>query len=402
MPSAGGMHTVLLTSDGSAVAFGDNRFGQCDIPPLEEGISYTQVSAGLVGWQGASHTVLLKSDGTAVACGDNSWGQCDIPPLAEGVSCTHVSAGGMHTVLLKSDGSAVAFGHNGHGQCDLPPLEEGISYTQVSAGDVHTVLLKSDGTAVVCGIFSLQRIPQLGEGVSYTQVSAGSSHTVLLKSDGTAIACGGDRGDYAFPKLAEGTFYTEVSAGGMQTVLLKSDGTAVAIARDRKWRKGGAVDIPRLVDESYIQVSAGGMHTVLLRSDGTAVACGDNSCGQCAVPSGRRRSGRSRRTEPRQFFVQNWQNPMHHVTQIVLLDFAQAATDDQFILTCSGLSGREMLRLTMPKHHRQPAWDVYQQLARDLHIPLQNLQLVLPDGQLLARWGDASISLANVACRCLV
>ena len=31
-----------------------------------------------------AHTVLLKSDGTAVACGSNRDGQCDIPALAEG------------------------------------------------------------------------------------------------------------------------------------------------------------------------------------------------------------------------------------------------------------------------------------------------------------------------------
>ena len=33
---------------------------------------------------GDRHTVLLKSDGTAVACGRNASGQCNIPALAEG------------------------------------------------------------------------------------------------------------------------------------------------------------------------------------------------------------------------------------------------------------------------------------------------------------------------------
>ena len=57
-----------------------------------------------------SHNVLLRSDGNAVACGYNGSDQCNIPPLDEGMSYTQVSAGGDHTVLLRSDGHAVACG----------------------------------------------------------------------------------------------------------------------------------------------------------------------------------------------------------------------------------------------------------------------------------------------------
>ena len=71
------------------------------------------------------HTVLLRSDGVAVACGRNHHGQCNIPPLDEGVSYLHVSAGYDHTVLLRSDGHAVCCGQNDFGQCDIPPLEPG-------------------------------------------------------------------------------------------------------------------------------------------------------------------------------------------------------------------------------------------------------------------------------------
>ena len=70
-------------------------------PPLDEGLSYTQISAGF------THTVLLRSDGSVVACGDNDVGQWNIPPLNEGLSYTQISAGSGHTVLLRSDGNVV-------------------------------------------------------------------------------------------------------------------------------------------------------------------------------------------------------------------------------------------------------------------------------------------------------
>ena len=98
-----------------------------------------QVSAG------EYHTALLVSDGSAVACGDNEYGQCNLhrlPPLEAGLTYEQVSAGGCHTVSLRSDGMAVNCGgmydlygdlrygqYGEYGVCtDLPALEEGLTY----------------------------------------------------------------------------------------------------------------------------------------------------------------------------------------------------------------------------------------------------------------------------------
>ncbi|CAK0901333.1 unnamed protein product [Prorocentrum cordatum] len=70
------------------------------------------------------------SDGTAAACGLNFAGQCDVPALPAGLTYTQVAAGGGHTVLLRSDGTAAACGLNGDGQCDLPALPAGLTYTE--------------------------------------------------------------------------------------------------------------------------------------------------------------------------------------------------------------------------------------------------------------------------------
>ena len=216
MVVAGTRHSVLLRSDGRVLACGANHEGQCTIPALDDGQTYTQAAAG------SEHTILLRSDGLVAAFGDNEFGQCDIPHLKEGIEYTQVSAGEFHNVLLRNDGSAVACGENRYGQCNISPLKKGISYTQASAGGSHCVCLLSDGKAVACGLNRQRQcdIPPLGEGISYTQVSAGAEHTLLLRSDGKAVACGS--GSHRLP-LDGGIRYTQVSGGRGHSVLLRSE-----------------------------------------------------------------------------------------------------------------------------------------------------------------------------------
>ncbi|PRC57858.1 hypothetical protein C6A85_31430, partial [Mycobacterium sp. ITM-2017-0098] len=78
-------------------------------------------------------TVLLRSDGTAVAFGNNEAGKLNIPPLPAGITYTQVATNGYHTVLLRSDGTAVAVGNNGTGALSIPQPPDGITYTQVAA-----------------------------------------------------------------------------------------------------------------------------------------------------------------------------------------------------------------------------------------------------------------------------
>eukprot|EP00435_Cladocopium_sp_Y103_P031612 s3198_g8.t1 len=345
-----GSHTVLLRSDGTVVARGLNENGQCDIPPLDKGISYTQVSAGL------HHTVLLRSDGSVVACGLNNNRQCDIPPG----TYTQVSAGGFHTVLLRKDGRAVARGRNYCGQCNVPPLDRGGTYTQVSASSGHTVLLRSDGQVLACGNnqFGQCSIPPLEEGITYTQVSAGEEQTMLLRSDGHVVACGYLRCD--LPPLEDGLPYVQVSAGWDQRpVLLRCDGKVVMCASDETGEDG----------VTYVQVSAGRDHAVFLRTDGSAFACGLNQHGQCSIPP----------PEPGTFYVED--RTFHWRDRVLQLDFV--SDENGFvILTCLDLAGQEVLRLKA--QGSDLALDAKKRIADKLHISLQSLQVVLPDGDLLA------------------
>ena len=147
--AAGDEHVVLLRKDGIAVVVDftglphDCNYQNCHapdaVPVLEGGLKYTHVAAG------DQHTVLLRSNGTAVATGANGCGQCNIPTLEPGLSYTDVSAGGKHTVLLRSDGTAVACGDNSSLQCNLPTLETGRTF------GLPTLVLQAsfDGSDVV-------------------------------------------------------------------------------------------------------------------------------------------------------------------------------------------------------------------------------------------------------------
>jgi alpha-tubulin suppressor-like RCC1 family protein len=258
MVAAGsGGHIIGLRADGTAVAAGNNTYGQCNIDSWTDII---HVAAGH--W----HTVGVKADGTVIATGWNDYGQCDV---AGWTDIVQVAAGLFHTVGVKSDGTVVATTiskpSDDDGQCDVADWTD---IAQVSAAWDHTVGLKADGTVVATG----DNYPGQGdvsEWTDITQVAAGYYHMVGLKSDGTAVAVGAN-----WTRQCDVDSWTDIVqvAACSDTFGLKSDGTVVNVYG---YHVGGWTDI--------IQISANGWYTVGLKSDGSVVAQGDKLWGQCAV-----------------------------------------------------------------------------------------------------------------------
>ena len=100
---------------------------------------------------GREHCVAVRSDGNIVAWGDNQYGQLNVPAMPAGVSYLLASAGWGHTQAVRSDGLIVAWGVTGDGQLDVPTLPSGVTCTQIACGDHHTSGLLSDGTIVNWG-----------------------------------------------------------------------------------------------------------------------------------------------------------------------------------------------------------------------------------------------------------
>ena len=71
---------------------------------------------------GASNSVALKNDGTVVAWGDNSYGECNVPPgLSNVVALASGGGSAVHFVVVKADGTLAVWGSYLGKQSDVPP-----------------------------------------------------------------------------------------------------------------------------------------------------------------------------------------------------------------------------------------------------------------------------------------
>lgn len=262
--SAGNYHTVGVCNDGTVVAVGDNRYGQCDVSGWTDIVS---VSAGFY------HTIGLRNDGTVVAAGPNDYGQCNVSNWTDIVA---VSAGANHTVGLRSDGTVVAAGDNGEDVCSV---DDWTDIVAIAAGGAHTVGLRSDGTVVATGWNSDGQC-DVSNWKDIVAISAGHFHTAGLRSNGTVTAIGDDWGNAL--EVGGWTDIVTICTGDSHTAGIRSDGTVVAT---RKYKNDREI----IGWSDIVAISAGEHHTVGLRSNGTVIAVRnsvkDSNKGQCDVSS---------------------------------------------------------------------------------------------------------------------
>jgi len=259
--AAGMYHTVGLKKDGTAVAAGNNGYGQLNVSP------WTALRAVAATWY---QTVGLKEDGTVVAAGSNVYGQLDVSSWA---NIKAIAVGTYHTVGLKKDGTVVAVGYNGN---DRLNVSSWTNIKAVAAGMYHTVGLKEDGAVVAVGYNGYGQL-DVSSWANIKAITAGTYHTVGLKEDGTVIAAGSN--GYGQVNVSSWTNIKAIAAGKYHTVGLKEDGTVVAIGSNTY----GQLNVSSWMNIKA--VAAGADHTVGLKEDGTVVATGNNNYGQLNVSS---------------------------------------------------------------------------------------------------------------------
>ena len=265
--------TFIVAWATPVVAWGDNSYGQCDVPlDLTDAVA---IAAD-------GHNLALRADGTVVAWGDNSYGQCDIPEdLTDAVA---VAAGTYHSLALREDGTVVAWGcldpnnYYGYGPGYLPAgLRDVVA---IAAGGMHALALRADGTVVAWGI-NLDSQCDVPAGLSdVVAIAARDNHSLALRADGTVVAWGNN--DPGQSNVPEGlSNVVAIAAGYYHNMALQADGTAVAWGDDGY----GQCDVPAGLSD-VVAIAAGLDYSLALRADGTVAAWGDNENGGTDVPAG--------------------------------------------------------------------------------------------------------------------
>lgn len=237
--STGGYHSLLLDRGGGVYSFGGNFFGQLgdgthadrDSPVMCSGCVFytTKISAG------GQHSLVLSSSGQAYGFGLNSYGQLgdgtfidkarptpvvQNNELKNGI--TAISAGGFHSLVISDSGYVFSFGLNEDGQLGIGntsnlnvPVQVPVSgIMEISAGGAHSLLMTYFGETVYA--FGRNNDGQLGDGtfsnhslpepVSFKSrsvaISAGGSHSLILSDSGRVYSFGSNE----FGQLGIGSY----------------------------------------------------------------------------------------------------------------------------------------------------------------------------------------------------
>ncbi|MBW4056365.1 MAG: hypothetical protein HIU83_13375 [Proteobacteria bacterium] len=261
-----------LTINGVDATSGSLGISKTDSPSSQQQVSF--ISTGYT-------SLALKSDGSVVAWGDNSYGQTNVPAAAQS-GVVAVASGGWHELALKDNGSVIAWGAPWGDNSTVPAAAKS-GVVAVAAGYEFSLALKSDGSVVAWGdnTSGQTTVPAAAQS-GVVAISAGRYFSLALKSDGSVVAWGDNSSGETTIPLAAQSGVVAIAAGDQHALALKNDGTLVSWG----YSGYGLASIPLAAQSSVVAIDAGGGDSLALKNDGTVVAWGDNSYGQATVPSG--------------------------------------------------------------------------------------------------------------------
>jgi alpha-tubulin suppressor-like RCC1 family protein len=325
--SAGLYSSIVMKTDGSLWAWGDNNWGQLG-DGTQSNFRNSPVKIGTAtNWKtvliGAEHTIAIKTDGTLWAWGKNYQGLLGDGTTTNRNSPVQIGTAtnwetvflgntSLHTMALKTDGTLWAWGVNSDGQLGdgtttnrLSPVQIGnaTNWKSISLGYSYTVATKTDGTLWTWGNNSFGQLGdgtttnrsspvQIGNATNWKSVSAGGLHNFAVKNDGSLWAWGynnsGQLGDGTTTQrnspvqIGTANNWASISPGAYYTVAKKTDGSLWAWGENSTGQLGDGTRINKYspvqtgTDTNWASISAGYDHNLALKTDGSLWVWGAN------------------------------------------------------------------------------------------------------------------------------
>jgi len=343
--AAGGFHTLVLSSNGTAWAWGANAAGQLGLgdndvrttPTLiESDFEYNvfedidSVAAGLF------HIIARKTNGTIWAWGKNDYGQLGLGDtesanvpfnvgtdsdwlVVSGTNLSAVATGSFHNIGRKTSGTLWAWGWNYYGQLGLgdtiqrntpTQIGTGSDWSAIAVGGCYAIAIKTNSILwswgrnnhgqLGLGDLDINRNTptQIGTDSDWSTVTAGSGHTFAIKTNDTLWTWGsnshgqlslGDTINRLFPTQIETNSDWSVIAGSAHTIGVKANGTIWGWGWNLFGQLGLGDNINRNTPSQigtgsdWAQVTAGSKHTLGLKTNNTLWAWGYNEYGQLGL-----------------------------------------------------------------------------------------------------------------------
>ena len=282
--AAGNNHTLLLKSDGSLWAWGNNAQGQ-----LGDGTTTNRTMPVLITTQIGSVLAVgdsnfaIKDDGSLLAWGANMSAQLGdgttinrTTPVPVGNGYLRVASDGASTFAFKTDGTRWAWGSNTYGQLEdgsranqLSPVVSNHRYISASSGICHSAALRDDGTLWTWGcnaayIGGTAGHFMMGQRGNADQITT-NRYNILSQPPNT-------------PAQSSLSGVAAVAASGYYTVAVTTDGSVFTTGQSYE---GGSNSLKQQPNASGIaQLSLGQQFTLMLGKDQRLSSIGFDDQGQ--------------------------------------------------------------------------------------------------------------------------